>query len=641
MTPSLVELEALFALLYAIFRRDQVYVVRLKTGGQPKLYPLARAVLQGLGGTYNPKLQEHIFTIDLDPVTMINASASGKNLSVDSKTVCFRALEQGSKIKAEETPDQPETPSLSGVLLVADKYEIWLGDTIIGVVLLAKNQWRARVDNKQVAICQDRITAVLAVLGAARTDARAQGLTAIKWSDAELQPLFSEPASLVATHEPDAELQPTNLSVAVEPTSSTAAAATTGVRLVEIALVIADPDVQSRAQLDMLAVSEYRTALEDGEQLPPITVFDDGMMFRVVDGFHRHAAHVALERPLINCDVRPGSKRAAILESAGSNQAHGVRRTNADKRRAIEMVLRDDDGRQWSDRKIAAHCGADGNTVGKVRSALEATATIPEQPVRKSADGKAVAASKAPKQSSGGSGLGFDREPKASSEHGSTQSKKDPRITFKEVWIRPTTYAHLGKGFDDKKPGEYVDSWQIGYMPGPSAKLEELGSIWHGMNAQILGRVDLDGFTGSKVAHDLQGRTWATAALELLGEIGIVTVDTKLEWRDTLFEPIKEPPVEFQRERKQAKAKAVSVASDAEVVLRQSSDIVYNLLDNLSNLMVELAQETTVEEIISGYAARPEDDQREDMLNFLQLIEASSATVLKLVHLTVLHLEAT
>jgi len=68
--------------------------------------------------------------------------------------------------------------------------------------------------------------------------------------------------------------------------------------------------------------------------------------------------------------VRAGSKRDALLFAVGSDLTAGLRRTTADKRRAIALVL--GNFPKLSDRKIAAACGTDHKTVAAARRALEA-----------------------------------------------------------------------------------------------------------------------------------------------------------------------------------------------------------------------------------------------------------------------------
>ena len=53
-------------------------------------------------------------------------------------------------------------------------------------------------------------------------------------------------------------------------------------------------------------------------------------------------------------DVR--SERDALLFSISSNGAHGLPRTNADKRKAVTLLLADAEWSQWSDSEIARHC---------------------------------------------------------------------------------------------------------------------------------------------------------------------------------------------------------------------------------------------------------------------------------------------
>jgi hypothetical protein len=104
--------------------------------------------------------------------------------------------------------------------------------------------------------------------------------------------------------------------------------------------------------------------------LPPIVVFHDGVDYWLADGFHRHAAHLKAGAADIAADVRKGTKRDAILHSVGANQAHGLRRTNEDKRRAVLTLLNDEEWAKWSDREIARRCAVDHTTVIRHRASL-------------------------------------------------------------------------------------------------------------------------------------------------------------------------------------------------------------------------------------------------------------------------------
>ena len=68
--------------------------------------------------------------------------------------------------------------------------------------------------------------------------------------------------------------------------------------------------------------------------------------------------------------VKQGTQRDAILFSVGANAVHGQRRTNSDKRRAVETLLRDEEWSKWSGREIARRCGVHHSYVAKLRPIL-------------------------------------------------------------------------------------------------------------------------------------------------------------------------------------------------------------------------------------------------------------------------------
>lgn len=64
------------------------------------------------------------------------------------------------------------------------------------------------------------------------------------------------------------------------------------------------------------------------------------------------------------------TRRDAILFSAGANAAHGMRRTNEDKRRAVLTLLNDPEWAGWSDREIARRCHVGHPLVAQLRPQL-------------------------------------------------------------------------------------------------------------------------------------------------------------------------------------------------------------------------------------------------------------------------------
>jgi hypothetical protein len=107
-----------------------------------------------------------------------------------------------------------------------------------------------------------------------------------------------------------------------------------------------------------------------GATLPPLVVFQEGNQYWLAEGFHRVAAGLHAGLGELPCEVRQGGLRDAILHSAGANAAHGLRRTNADMRRAVLMLLQDEVWGGWADREIARRCAVGRPLVAELRAGL-------------------------------------------------------------------------------------------------------------------------------------------------------------------------------------------------------------------------------------------------------------------------------
>jgi hypothetical protein len=140
---------------------------------------------------------------------------------------------------------------------------------------------------------------------------------------------------------------------------------------IKLDLIKTEGGTQARA-LREDAVEEFAEAMQLGADFPPIVVFWDGSTYWLADGFHRVEAAKRNKYPEITAEVRDGTKRDAILYAVGANDRHGLRRTNADKRRAIEMLLADEEWAERSDRWIADQCKVSHTLVADVRSSREA-----------------------------------------------------------------------------------------------------------------------------------------------------------------------------------------------------------------------------------------------------------------------------
>ena len=125
-----------------------------------------------------------------------------------------------------------------------------------------------------------------------------------------------------------------------------------------------------RVEMRPEVVNEYAADMLDGATFPPVVLYDDGTDLWLADGYHRVEAARKIGRETIDAQIRNGSARDAILHGVGSNAVHGLRRTQADKRRAVERLLKDPEWARWSDRKIAEAARVDHKTVAAIRREL-------------------------------------------------------------------------------------------------------------------------------------------------------------------------------------------------------------------------------------------------------------------------------
>ena len=134
--------------------------------------------------------------------------------------------------------------------------------------------------------------------------------------------------------------------------------------------------LQARASTDQSVVADYTEAMRAGVKLPPIVVFKDaeGQLF-LADGFHRVLAAERVGQPLIEAEIKKGRRDDANWFAAGANKTHGLRRTGADKRKAVGIALKIQP--ELSDRAIADHCGVGDHLVAELRR-LQVRENAPE-----------------------------------------------------------------------------------------------------------------------------------------------------------------------------------------------------------------------------------------------------------------------
>jgi hypothetical protein len=189
-------------------------------------------------------------------------------------------------------------------------------------------------------------------------------------------------------------------------------------KMLTIDSIVIDKDFQSRHRgLDKSHLADMIAAYEgkDAELIECPRVFEiTGKGNVLTRGFHRIEAAMRIGKKTIECEVRHGYVADAILDAVAGNIGHGLRRTNEDKRRCVEMVLSVHE--DWSSRRIAEAAGVHQDLVAKVREAqVSDSDTSKENASRKSKkrkgrDGKSY--------SSNGAGKKDHSEPGASDPSG-------------------------------------------------------------------------------------------------------------------------------------------------------------------------------------------------------------------------------
>ncbi len=129
---------------------------------------------------------------------------------------------------------------------------------------------------------------------------------------------------------------------------------------------------QVRIRIDKGMVDQYTEDFKNGADFPPVDVWREPNSDRNIlsDGFHRHRAAINAGREELGCIVHEGTMVDALMHALGSNAEHGFRRSNADKRHAVEMALKDPTISKLTQQDIADVCRVHRNTVRNIQNDL-------------------------------------------------------------------------------------------------------------------------------------------------------------------------------------------------------------------------------------------------------------------------------
>lgn len=168
-----------------------------------------------------------------------------------------------------------------------------------------------------------------------------------------------------------------------EETNTLADAATTaqsvqpeqqGPAQIPLKLISRDTALQIRCANDQDQIDNLVSAIEEGVKLPPVDLFlsispNGYPIYNIGDGWHRILAHQTMDKETILANVHRGDRKDALKFALGANSTHGLRRTNKDKRRAVEIAT--GEFPQLSDRQLAEICKVDHKTVARYRPKTE------------------------------------------------------------------------------------------------------------------------------------------------------------------------------------------------------------------------------------------------------------------------------
>lgn len=151
-----------------------------------------------------------------------------------------------------------------------------------------------------------------------------------------------------------------------------------------------DASIQCRAAIDTATVGEYAERMQvELEKFPAVVLFGTAGRSWIGDGWHRVFAARQIGLVGIKADLRAGGRKEALQHALGANAANGLRRTNADKRRCVEIAIKEFG--KLSSRAIAELCGVGADMVIAHRPLSDS-----DNATRTTSDGRQYPASRKP-----------------------------------------------------------------------------------------------------------------------------------------------------------------------------------------------------------------------------------------------------
>lgn len=165
---------------------------------------------------------------------------------------------------------------------------------------------------------------------------------------------------------------------------------------VPLSAILMDAGIQCRAAINTETVTGYAERMAARDEFPPVDLFGTDGRYWIGDGWHRIMAATHVGADSIRATVHDGGRHDALKHALGANAKHGHRRSNADKRRCVEIAL--SEFPTLSSRAIAELCGVSHVFVEGMKPKVETVTTCQaEASTVTGADGKQYPAKKKPK----------------------------------------------------------------------------------------------------------------------------------------------------------------------------------------------------------------------------------------------------
>lgn len=196
---------------------------------------------------------------------------------------------------------------------------------------------------------------------------------------------------------------------------------------VPISKIKMDDTIQIRAVIDAEKVDEYAERMQAKDEFPAVDLFESKEGYYIGDGWHRILAAEQADIITIKAEVHKGGRSEALKFALSANARHGLPRSNADKRRAVEVALKEYP--DLTDRAIAEICAVGHVMVNRMRPTVSKEQLIGSPRLGRDGKIRRMPTPREPEPIDEGEGEGEDSEPEPP-----RPSAKAPPDTAIFVW---------------------------------------------------------------------------------------------------------------------------------------------------------------------------------------------------------------